>query len=640
MTPVQEFIYLRTYARWLPEEGRRERLPETSRRYISFMQEQLGKDVVTPYYANIAEQAINSLQVMPSMRALWAAGPAALDSNITLYNCAYVTVSDVKAFSETLYILMCGTGVGFSIEDQYVRLLPEIKPYNEKLSAIGAHIEVADSKLGWVDSLDTLLRLLWDGIDPEKINIDYRKVRPRGSRLVIMGGRASGPEPLQSLFEFLKDLFREKQRKRERRMKSIECLDIMNKIAEIVVVGGVRRSSQISLSDLEDRSVAEAKMGEFWNHHPHRSMSNNSAVYTGKPSAITFLEEWTTLMKSGAGERGIFNREGAIKHLVASGRRRYYEDLGTNPCCEIILRDMQFCNLSEVVVRPEDDFETLRRKVKLATMFGCWQSTFTNFPYLRDDWKLNCEEERLLGVSLTGIMDNPVLNNVNDAAKRWLADLKGIAIREAEKWAKRLGTNISSAITCVKPSGTVSQLADCASGIHPRFAPHYIRRYRISATDPLFKMLKDQGAVCHPEVGQDPATASTMVLEFPVKAPEGAKTAHDYTALEQLRHWQMVKHFWTEHNPSITVYVGDDEWLDVAAWVYRNFDNVCGVSFLPRQGHVYQLAPYEEITAAAYKQIIEGSPEIDFSQLSEYEAADNTVGAKEYACIGDKCELS
>jgi ribonucleoside-diphosphate reductase alpha chain len=491
---------------------------------------------------------------------------------------------------------------------------------------------VGDSREGWAKAFEEVLEALWEG---HSIDVDYSKVRPRGARLKTMGGRASGPEPLKNLFDFASKLFGWRCGSR---LQPLDCHDLICKVAEIVVVGGVRRSSLISLSDLNDKQIATAKSGEFWTSNPHRSMSNNSAVYAGRPDMASFMREWIMLIESGSGERGIFNRVGAVEQMKASGRREAWKDLGTNPCAEILLRDAEFCNLTEVVVRPNDNLDSLREKVRLATALGMWQATMTKFPYIRQQWRKNCEEERLLGVSLSGIMDNPVLNNINDKAKKWFADLKHTAIHEAKKWSKILEINMPAAITCVKPSGTVSQLVDCASGIHPRYAPYYTRRVRISATDPLFSMLRDQGVPCSPELGQEAKTASTWVLEFPVASPKNAKTRCDFTALEQLEHWKMVKEFWCEHNPSITVYVDDSEWLDVGAWVYRNFDYVTGISFLPKQNHVYLLAPYEEIDEDAYMGLKESFPKIDYSQLSKYENEDNTEGAKTYACVGDSCE--
>jgi ribonucleotide reductase class II len=978
LTSAQEFIYTRTYSRWLPEQNRREKWPETVKRYLDFMAEEV--DGITVKHVQTAQSAIENMDVMPSMRALWAAGPAARNNNITLYNCSYLAVNDIRAFSECLFILMCGTGVGFSVERKYVDHLPSIMPRTGETR----QVVVEDSKEGWANSLLQVMMYLWAGYD---VTVDYSKVRPRGSRLLTMGGRASGPEPLMNLFNFLIRKFEEKRSKKVLKLDSLDCLDIMNMIADIVVVGGVRRSSEISLSDLSDRAIAEAKMGEFWNQAPWRSMSNNSAVYEGKPDPATFLQEWTTLVKSGSGERGIFNRYGAAKQMVNSGRREPWDDIGTNPCfaagtlihtkeghfpieslvgktvevwdgkewvtcsnfrvtaenqpllrivmqdgsqelvtpyhtmcleggtrvkardlqvgeklelstanqthgralsdgaylkgflvgdgsatkeggqpllwlyrpkwvcadrliesaleievgevntnaktavgfvpsteerlrmgglaplkeellpwcdeykkhlpaeifswtladktsfiagvmdadgtasdtsngfmyqlssvnhqwlldfqnllktigvnskvaltkpegtvdlndgygsyetqplyrltisqrasvrlatvvtfsrltsfkdkklsynvktkrnivmaiepagvadkvycctipsthslaltsgiqygqCgEIILRDQEFCNLSEVVVRPNDTLDVLKKKVKLATMFGCWQASFTNFPFLRKDWQANCNEERLLGVSLTGIMDHPVLNHVNDRMKKWLAEMKSVAVAECEKWCARLNMNMSAAITCVKPSGTVSQLVNCASGIHPRYAQYYIRRYRISATDPLFRLMRDAGVVAKPEVGQTSETAATMVLEFPFASPDNAKTRHDYSAIDQLEHWKVVKDFWCEHNPSITVYVDESEWVKTAAWVHDNFDDVCGVSFLPKDNGVYQLAPYEEINKNTWKSLVTQFPEVNYGLLSEYEQEDNTQGSQSYACLGDKCEL-
>jgi ribonucleoside-triphosphate reductase len=629
MNQSQAFTFMRTYSRWRDDLKRRETYEETGDRWLNFFQEELG-DAIAPVHRNFAKKAWLNQEVMPSMRAAWAAGPAAKNNHITMYNCSFVVVNNTKVFSEILYILMCGTGVGFSVEKEYVDLLPLVQTRNDTFNE---HVIVDDSKEGWANALDVVVKCLYAGGHP---TADYSRVRSRGSRLLTMGGRASGPEPLKNLIEFATKLF---DSRRGQKLRPIDAHDLICKIAEIVVVGGVRRSSLISLSDLDDQKIATAKTGTFWDHAPHRSMSNNSAVYMSRPDEITFMKEWLTLMESGSGERGIFSREGAQKQMQASGRRTVCRDIGTNPCGEIILRDMEFCNLSEVVVRPDDTLESLRRKVKTAVMLGSWQATFTNFPFLRFQWKNNCEQERLLGVSMTGMMDHPVLNNVNDKMKKWLGELKGIAISEAEKWAKRLDINMSAAITCIKPSGTVSQLVNSASGIHSRYAKHYIRRYRISATDPLFRMLRDQGVPYSPEVGQSPDTASTFVLDFPIAAPEGGKTRHDINSIQQLEHWLVVKEFWTEHNPSITVYVDQAEWLDTAAWCYKHFDDLCGVSFLPKDNGVYQLAPYEEITQEKFIELDLNFPKIDYSQLSKYEQEDNTSGAKSYACVGDRCEL-
>ena len=631
--PSQEFTYVRTYSRWMPELKRREYFHETVDRYINFMVSQIG-DSITPHFSKIARQAILDLAVVPSMRAMWAAGPAALADNTTMYNCSYNTMDSIRAFSEVLYVLMCGTGAGFSVERQYTDQLPR---FSRRETGNTVDVVVDDSRKGWSDAYHKVLEACWRG---DNVRPDVSKVRPRGSRLITMGGRASGPEPLLDLFTYVANLFAAKRRKGQYKLNPIDVLDINNKAAEIVVVGGVRRSSEISFSDLDDWQVAEAKMGQFWDQGlGHRSMSNNSIAFNVKPDVITYTEEFLTLMKSGTGERGIFNREGAVKQMIASGRREACDDVGANPCAEILLRPREFCNLSEVIIRPNDSLEDLKQKVKIAAMFGAWQSTFTNFPNLSAEWKQNCEEERLLGVSLTGIMDHPVLNNVNDKMKKWLSDMKSEAIRETERWCKRLDINMSTAITCVKPSGTVSQLVDSASGIHARYANYYIRRYRISATDPLFRMLKDAGVPYHAEVGQEINTAATMVLDFPFAAPGKAVTRHDISAIQQLEHWKVYKYFWCEHNPSVTVYVGEDEWLKTLSWCYENFDDLCGVSFLPKSNHVYQLAPYEEITKAQYEELANKFPTIDYAKLSTYEQEDNTDGARSYGCVGDKCEI-
>ena len=633
LKPSQEFTYIRTYSRWIESLKRREYFHETVDRYMNFMQDELG-EIITPHFYKLGKQAILDTQVVPSMRAMWAAGPAAKADSTTMYNCSYVVMDNLRSFNELLYILMCGTGVGFSVERQYTDMLPK---FSRRMTGNTVDISVADDRAGWADAYLQVLEACFRG---DSFRIDTSKVRPRGTRLLTMGGRASGPEPLLDLFNFTANLFATKRRKGQCKLNPIDVLDINNKAAEIVVVGGVRRSSEISFSDLDDWQVAEAKIGQFWNQGlQHRSMSNNSIAYNVKPDIVTYTEEFLNLMKSGTGERGIFNREGAIKQMVANGRRVACDDIGGNPCMEILLRPMQFCNLSEVVIRPDDKLEDLKSKVKIAAMFGAWQSYFTSFPYLRKEWKANCEEERLLGVSLTGIMDHPVLNNVNDKMKKWLSDMKGEAIRETERWCKRLDINMSAAITCVKPSGTVSQLVDSASGIHARYAKHYIRRYRISATDPLFRMLKDAGVPYHAEVGQEVSTAATMVLDFPFASPSNAITRHDISAIQQLEHWKVFKYFWCEHNPSVTVYVGEEEWNKTLSWSYENFDDLCGISFLPKTDHVYQLAPYEEITESKYNELTGKFPKIDYTQLGKYEMEDNTEGARSYACVGDKCEL-
>lgn len=645
-TQFQNFIYLRTYSRWRDDLGRREKWEESVERLITFLAEELprvspSKFTLSSVTRNAIHRAILAQEVMPSMRALWAAGDAARASHVTLYNCSYVAVDDIAAFSEILYILMCGTGAGFSVEQDYIDSLPTIELDQnsiDKLPKVGAStgkvvkIVVQDSKEGWAKSLDRALRALWKGHD---IEVDYSHIREKGARLKTMGGRASGPDPLIRLMEFARAVFK---RRAGKKLRAIDAHDLICMIAEIVVVGGVRRSSLISISDLEDRDMAEAKVGAF---PGVRWMANNSSAYNDRPTALRFLDEWNTLAKSRSGERGIFNREGAIKHMVSSGRRKVYLKIGTNPCGEIILRSCQFCNLSSVVIRSNDTLATLTEKVRLATIIGTIQSAFTtHFPFLRPEWQKNCEEERLLGVSLNGIMDHPVLNNVSDTAKKWLSEMKAVCIETNKIMAKKLGINVSAAITCVKPEGTGSQMLNTASGIHRRKAPFYLRRVRISATDPLYKMMRDQGVVFKPENNQEPNTADTWVVAFPEAAPVGAKTIKDETAIEQLEHWLMVKEFWCEHNPSCTVYVGDDEWLEVGAWVHRNFDHIVGLSFFPKEDdHVYQQPPYEEITREQYDEAVKQFPVIDWSKLAEFEIEDMTEGAKSYACTGNQCEL-
>jgi len=616
---VAEFIYKRTYSRWLEEEGRRENWPETIERFISF---------VISERPDIPEKTVNKIRrymmefsVMPSMRFLWASGPAAKKDNTTIYNCSFAKINCVDAFAECLYILMCGTGFGFSVEQEEVDKLPTIP---EIKSGIGLRkIIIEDSKKGWADSVKTLMQSLYDG---QNVYFDYSEIRPEGARLMTMGGRASGPQPLVKLHDFTRETMHNAQ---GRQLTSLECHDLCNQIAEIVVVGGVRRSSQISLSDLHDKDMRQAKE---WPYPIKRAMANNSAIYREKPSAAEFLKEWAYLALSGTGERGIFNLEAAQNKAPP---RRYAPLIqGTNPCGEIMLRDMQFCNLSEVVVRADDDLDTLLDKVECATWLGVIQSSFTDFPYLRKDWKKNCDVEALLGVSLTGQMDNPSVLS-SDA----LSALKSRVLRICRKASGILGTKMPAATTCVKPSGTVSQLVDSASGVHPRYSQYYIRRYRISANDPLFKMMQDYGIKANPENGQDAADANTWVLEFPVKSPDGCITRKDVTALEQLKHYKNLQHNWCEHNASMTVYVRDDEWFEVGNWVYQNWEIINGVSFLPYDGGHYKLAPYEEIDVHSYERLIKDLPVIDYSKLSKYELEDNTQGKQEMACVGDKCDI-
>jgi len=616
---VAEFIYKRTYSRWLEKENRREDWPETMERFLGF---------ITEERPDIPEKTVNKIRkymmefaVMPSMRFLWAAGPAAKADNTTIYNCSFAKINTVDAFSECLYILMCGTGFGFSVEQEEVGKLPAV-PEIRSGQAL-KKILIEDSKKGWADSVKTLMQSLYDG---QNVYFDYSGIRLEGARLMTMGGRASGPQPLVKLHDFIRETMHTSQ---GRQLTSLEAHDICNQIAEIVVVGGVRRSSQISLSDLHDQDMRHAKE---WPYPIKRAMANNSAIYREKPSAAEFLKEWAHLALSGTGERGIFNLEAAQNKAPS---RRYAPLIqGTNPCGEIMLRDMEFCNLSEVVVRAEDDLDTLLDKVECATWLGVIQSSFTNFPYLRDTWKKNCDKECLLGVSLTGQMDNPSV-----LSSEALSALKSRVIRISRKASTILGTRMPTATTCVKPSGTVSQLVDSASGVHPRYSQYYIRRYRIAARDPLFTMMKEVGIPCNPENGQTEEDASTWVLEFPVKSPEGCITRKDVTALDQLSHYKNLQHNWCEHNASMTVYVRDDEWFEVGNWVYKNWDIINGVSFLPYDGGHYKLAPYEEIDVHSYERLIKDLPRIVYSELAKYESEDNTQGKQELACSGDKCDI-
>jgi len=613
-----EFVYVRSYSRWIPEENRRETWPETVKRYVDFLRKHRG-DVVPNYMFRDIENAILNFEVMPSMRALWAAGEAAEADNLTMYNCSYSAIDSIESFAECLYVLMCGAGFGFDVTKESVSKLPVVP---ELISTSNDVHIVADNREGWADSVKALMRNLYDGKD---ITFNYSRVRPKGARLKTMGGRASGPEPLMSLHDFIREMFRNAP---GRRLKPIECHDICNKIAEIVIVGGVRRSSEISLSDIDDEEMRNAKN---WPFPEYRSMANNSVVYNAKPSLEDFQKEWKALEESGTGERGFFNLEAARRH--APKRRKAQFIQGINPCAEILLRNRELCNLSEVVIRENDTFISLSRKVRLATIIGTIQSTFTYFPYLRSEWADNCREERLLGVSLTGIMDA-----VNLTTDENLTKMKRVAYDTAVDMAALLNINVPAAITCGKPSGTVSQLTNSASGMHPRFAKHYIRRYRISSMDPLFKMMCYQGFTFVPEVGQGP-DAKTWVVEFPVAAASNAITREAVSAIDQLKLYKLMQQKWSEHNCSLTVYCRTHEWEAVGQWLYNNWGIVKGVSFLNYSDHKYELAPYEEISEQTYKIIEEKMPKIDYTQLSKYEMEDNTEGAKSYACVGDRCEL-
>lgn len=632
---LSEFVYLRTYARWIEDEKRRETWIETIDRYLGFMRAHIKNALNEQEYTELRNALLNQ-EIMPSMRLLQFAGNAANATHVCAYNCSFIAPRTLRDFGEVMYVSMCGTGVGFSVESQNIQALPQIAlQTGEKLAT---HV-VDDSKEGWCDAFILGLTTWHNGLD---IQFDFSKCRPAGARLKTMGGKSSGPEPLKMLLDFSRAKIFSRQ---GRRLTNLDAHDILCKIGEIVVSGGVRRSAMISLSDLDDAAIRDAKKGQFYYTEPQRCIANNSAVYSHKPDATEFLDEWLALMKSGTGERGIFNRGSLISTLPERRIRNLSEDgyvhqghitgsIGTNPCAEIILRSKQFCNLSEVVARQEDDEATLLRKIRLATILGTFQSTLSYFPYLSKEWKENCERERLLGVSITGQWDCAAAREPEVLEK-----LKAYSVKINREYAERFGISASTCVTCVKPSGTVSQTVDCASGMHPRYSQFYIRRIRISATDSLFRMLKEQGVPYHPEVGQAEETATTFVIDFPVKAPEGAVFKNDLTALDQLNHWKLVKKHYTEHNPSVTVSVSETEWIAVANWVYDNWELVGGLSFLPKDNHVYQLAPYEEINETQYHALCEQFKHADFSKLIAYELQDETETKRELACAGGVCEL-
>lgn len=620
----EEFIYKSRYARWIEEEGRREDWPETVSRYTDFMQAQLPDAKIN--WQEIKD-AILSFEVMPSMRALMTAGPALARDHTAGYNCSFLPVDDPKAFDEAMFILLCGTGVGFSVEQKYVKKLPDIP---EQLFESDTRISVRDSKEGWAKAFRQLIALLYSGEVPKW---DVSKIRPAGARLKTFGGRASGPQPLIDLFNFTVAIFRSAV---GRKLTSLECHDIMCKVGQVVVVGGVRRSAMISLSDLEDDRMRHAKSGQWWDDNPQRSLANNSACYSEKPNIETFMREWLSLVESKSGERGIFNGEAARNQAEKTGMRDPNYSFGTNPCSEIILRPYQFCNLSEVVVRADDTLEDLSRKVRIGTIIGTIQSTLTNFPYLRKIWQKNTEEERLLGVSLTGIMDHSVLANTTDSS-RWLRELRQVAEQTNQEYAEMLGINASTSITCVKPSGTVSQLVDSASGIHSRHNPYYIRTVRGDKKDPLTQFLIDAGIPAEDCVINGD---QTKVFSFPKKAPMGAVCRTDKSALEQLELWLIYQRYWCHHKPSVTISVKESEWLEVGAWVYKNFDEVSGISFLPFSEHTYAQAPYQDCEEQDYEEAVAAMPDkIEWSLLSNYEQEDNTVSSQTLACTGTICEV-
>src|SRR3989339_1167957 len=624
-SPYSEYIFYQFYSRWVPELGRRETWIETVDRYMAYMKENLGDKLHAKEYEEVRRTILNQ-DICPSMRLLWSAGKACRNSNVWAYNCSYIAPTSCQDLGEIMYVSMCGAGLGFAVEWENVQKFPQIKKQTgEKVSV---HV-VKDSKEGWADAFVLGLTNWFDGKD---IKFDYSTVRPAGARLETAGGRASGPQPLMDLMEFARRKILSKQ---GRRLSNLDMHDIICQIGLIVVAGGVRRSALISLSELEDTEMRDAKKGQFYLTEGQRSMANNSAVYNAKPSAEEFLDEWTALVKSKSGERGIFNRGGLEKQLPARRWAAIKDErqIGLNPCGEIYLRSKQFCNLTSIVIRPKDTVETLKRKMELATLLGTYQSTLTNFGYLSKKWKENCEEERLLGVSLTGYYDNTTIRN-----DKVLDTLRLDAIETNKKYAKRFGINQSTAITCVKPHGNSGQLLGVGSGMHPWYAPYFVRRVRISHTDTLLQMARDQGVPCLPEVGQSVESATTFVLEFPVKAPEGAIFKDEVSALDLMKEWKRLKEHFVEHNPSATIYVGDEEWIAVANFVYKNWDIVGGLSFLPRDNHVYQLAPYEEITKDEYERRMKLLKHIDFSKLVLYEKEDQTVGAKELACVGGVCE--
>jgi ribonucleoside-triphosphate reductase (thioredoxin) len=624
-TDYQTFIATSRYARWLDDKKRRENWGETVSRYMENVVATVVRDEIV---LDDLEQAILDLEVMPSMRSVMTAGPAADRDNTCMYNCSFLPVDDVKSFDEAMFILLCGTGVGFSVERQYVTKLPEVP---DALFTSYDTIVVHDSKEGWAKALRKLIALLYAGEIPAW---DVSRLRPAGAKLKTFGGRASGPAPLVELFKFVVATFKNAA---GRKLNSIECHDIMCKIGEVVVVGGVRRSAMISLSNLSDDRMRYAKSGSWWENQPQRALANNSVSYTEKPDAPAFMREWTALVESGSGERGIFNRQASKKQAAKNGRRDANYDFGTNPCSEIILRPYQFCNLTEVVVRASDNIDTLKDKVELATILGTIQSTYTKFPYLRKIWAKNTEEERLLGVSLTGIMDNPLLTSKNAGLEATLEELRNVAVRTNAVWAERLGIPVSAAITCVKPSGTVSQLVDSASGIHARHSDYYIRTVRGDNKDPLTQFMKDQGIPNEPCVMKPD---QTTVFSFPQKSPARAVTRNNMTAVEQLETWLVYQRYWCEHKPSVTISVRDSEWVEVGAFVYKHFDEMSGVSFLPHSDHTYQQAPYQDCSKREYEDMLSLMPtNIDWAKLSEYESEDNTSGMQTLACSGDACEI-
>lgn len=623
MNNYQEYIHLSRYARWNEEEGRRETWEETVDRYVSFFQDKF-KDV---YPKESLKKAILNMEVMPSMRALMTAGKALSRDNVAGYNCSFLAVDHPRAFDECMFILMCGTGVGFSVERQFISKLPSVP---DEFFNTDTTIVVSDSKIGWASAYKELISMLYAGNVPKW---DMNKIRPAGARLKTFGGRASGPKPLEDLFKFTVNVFRHAA---GRKLTSVECHDIICKVADIVVVGGVRRSALISLSNLSDDRMRNAKNGQWWVDNVQRALANNSAVYTERPDMEIFLKEWLSLIESKSGERGIVNR-GAIQRKIKDlGARDSNFDFGLNPCAEIFLRPAGFCNLSEVVIRENDTLDTLKQKVEFATILGTFQSTLTDFRYLRPIWKKNAEEERLLGVSMTGIMDHPVLSKVSDEAIEWLKTLKSVATTVNREWSEKIGINHSVAITCTKPSGTVSELVQSSSGIHPKYSEYYIRTVRGSNEDPITKLMIDFGVPNEPDVTKP---EKTTVFSFPVYAGSNGIKRDSMSAVEQLEHQKMFNENWCDHNVSITVYVREDEWLEVGSWIYKNWNHVYATSFLPHSDHVYAQAPFQEITKEQYEQMKVKMPTIDWTKLSDYEKEDKTESQQSLACVAGVCSI-
>jgi ribonucleoside-diphosphate reductase alpha chain len=621
---LSKFVFYRTYSRWLEEKKRRETYPESVQRVVDFYKDVCGEKL-TDFDYDFIQNKMLSMGSMPSMRLMWTAGLAAKRNNLCTYNCAFVDVDNLSVFAEIFFVLLQGTGIGFSVEQKHIDKLPKVKKAKNETKTV----VVGDSKEGWALALNDVVQHLWDGYEVEW---DVSQVRPAGARLKTFGGRASGPAPLIDCFQYVKEVV---TRHRERKLSPLNAHDLICTILNIVVVGGVRRAAGISLSDLYNEGMKGAKSGQFWITAPQRSMSNNSAVYNEKPTSVEFMKEWLNLAQSGTGERGIFNKSN-LKSMVPK-RRNWRKISGVNPCGEIFLRSRQLCNLTEVVVRADDTLQNLMKKVKAATIMGTIQASLTDFGFLNElnkSWEENCREEALLGVSLTGQMDNPELLTPDN-----LQQLEDYAIGVNVEYAQKLGINRSASITTTKPSGTVSILVDSSAGVHPRYAEYYIRRVRIASTDPLFHLMRDQGVKFRPEVGQSETTATTWVCEFPVKSPKGAITRHDVNAIEQLEHWKKIKQNWTEHTVSCTVYVDENEWLEVGNWVYSNFDDVSGISFLPKSNHIYQLAPLEEIDEKTFTEMKSKEISIDYNELAKYEAEDMTSGSRELACSGGTCEL-